>query len=270
MEVTPLEYNVAGPADDEDFAQAEYLAEMLMVALPSIKCTLYPIMPDDWTAFVSEKAGFLGCKQRAPLVWMSSGAVVGGLPEFAAEVDKKYGLRITGIDYDTWTKVAKENHAAAIKAEKNLPEPRIGGPGAGPGAARGEAVAEELVIGNARYLEGADASSSTNALGPLAEPAAAVLCLTPLPQPAHVLLGCAESAVYVVPCTPAGIEELAVGNAEHAAIALKAKALLLLASPTAELATYVSAAKAAAAGMDMPLAPSKAAALHQMLPALSR
>ena len=38
-----LEYNVAGPADDEDYAQAEYLAEMLMVSLPSIKCNCTPL-----------------------------------------------------------------------------------------------------------------------------------------------------------------------------------------------------------------------------------
>ena len=73
-----VEYNIAGPADDEDFAQAEYLSEMLMVALPAIKCTLIPIMPDDWSDFVKAKSGFLGCKARAPLVWMSTGAVVGG------------------------------------------------------------------------------------------------------------------------------------------------------------------------------------------------
>ena len=40
-----LEYNIAGPADDEDYAQAEYLAEMLMVSLPSINCNLLPILP---------------------------------------------------------------------------------------------------------------------------------------------------------------------------------------------------------------------------------
>ena len=94
----PLVYFVAGPADDEDYAQAEYLAEMLMVSLPSIKCELLPIMPDAWPAYVAEKCGFLGCKQRAPLVWMSSGAVVGGFPEFAGECEKKYGVRIQGVD----------------------------------------------------------------------------------------------------------------------------------------------------------------------------
>ena len=44
-----LEYNIAGPADDEDYAQAEYLAEMLMVSLPSINCNLLPILPDTHT-----------------------------------------------------------------------------------------------------------------------------------------------------------------------------------------------------------------------------
>ena len=75
MSATGLSYTIAGPADDEDYAQAEYLAEMLMVSLPSIHCTLKPIMPIDWNDFVKKQASFLGCKQRAPLIWTNSGAV---------------------------------------------------------------------------------------------------------------------------------------------------------------------------------------------------
>lgn len=93
-----MEYHIAGPADDEDYAQAEYLAEMLMVSLPSISCKLHPVLPDDWPDYVRERAGFLGCKQRAPLVWMSSGVVVGGLSEFTAECDSKYGLSVRGVE----------------------------------------------------------------------------------------------------------------------------------------------------------------------------
>ena len=78
-----LTYNIAGPADDEDFAQAEHLAELLMISLPSITCTLHAVLPNEWTSFVTRQAGVLGCKQRAPLVWLSSGVVVGGLPEYS-------------------------------------------------------------------------------------------------------------------------------------------------------------------------------------------
>lgn len=92
------EYNIAGPADDEDYAQAEYLAELLMVSLPTVRCNLIPVLPDDWGAFVAQKCGYLGCKERAPLIWLNSGAVVGGLPEFTSECDKKYGVSIKGID----------------------------------------------------------------------------------------------------------------------------------------------------------------------------
>jgi len=69
-----------------------------MVSLPSIKCTLMPIMPDDWPAFVAKQAGFLGCKQRAPLVWMTGGIVVGGFPEWAAECEKKYNVVIKNVE----------------------------------------------------------------------------------------------------------------------------------------------------------------------------
>ena len=269
----PLVYFVAGPADDEDYAQAEYLAEMLMVSLPSIKCELLPIMPDAWPAYVAEKCVSLGCKQRAPLVWMSSGVVVGGFPEFAGECEKKYGVRIQGVDYSVWPKVAKENIAAAKKALANAPEPIIGSAGTGTGAARGEAVAEELITGNARYLEtasGVEPSSSTRALGQLAEPAAVVVCLTPLPHPAHELLGCSAANLFVVPCTPIGIEPLAVGNAEHGAIALKAKAVMLLAAGSAEFEAHVQATRDARLAKDAPLPSGQSAVLQHMLPALAR
>ena len=61
-------------------------------------CAVIPILPDNWHDYVSEKCGFLGCKKRAPLVWMTSGIVVGGLPEWAAECEKKYGIRIAGVE----------------------------------------------------------------------------------------------------------------------------------------------------------------------------
>ena len=93
-----LEYNIAGPADDEDYAQAEYLAEMLMVSLPTITCNLVPVMPDDWGAFAAQKCAFLGCRERAPLIWLNSGAVVGGLKEFSKECAEKYGVEIKGVD----------------------------------------------------------------------------------------------------------------------------------------------------------------------------
>lgn len=85
-----------------------------------------------------------------------------------------------------------------------------------------------------------------------------------------MLLDCAESEIVVVPCTPAGIEELAVGNAEHACIARKTKCLLLLASPSAELLTYMRAARDARDANDAPLAAPQVAVVQNMMPALSR
>ena len=261
-----LEYNIAGPADDEDYAQAEYLAEMLMVSLPSIKCNLIPILPDNW-ATVQKVAS---SAQRAPLIWMTSGIVVGGLPDWNAECEKKYGLRVTGVEFSTWPKVAAENHAAAKKKAANIRDPLVGSKKE-KGVECGLAISEELQSGNLRYRalresaansasgsdgrgEAAAASSTGGAVvhealtglprpAGLAEPAATVLELTPLPAPAHVLLGCPEEALFVVPCTPVGIEELVQGNAEFGCIRHKTKLVLLLGGPTAELATYVQAAK---------------------------
>ena len=305
-----LEYNIAGPADDEDYAQAEYLAEMLMVSLPSIHCNLLPILPDNWPDFVAEKCGFLGCKQRAPLVWMSSGIVVGGLPDWAAECEKKYGLRITDVEYSTWPKVARENLEAAKKKANNIRDPIVGSKEA-TGAESGMAISEELQSGNLRYLalrEAAAASTasaassaatgssgaraaaapaaeaaSASSAGPphealmglprpagLSEPAATVLELTPLPAPAHVLLGCPEESLFVVPCTPVGIEELVQGNAEFGCIRHKTRLLVLLGAPTAELGTYVQAARDARLARDSPLSEGQQAVLDRMLPALGR
>ena len=270
MSATGLSYTIAGPADDEDYAQAEYLAEMLMVSLPSIHCTLKPIMPIDWNDFVKKQASFLGCKQRAPLIWTNSGAVIGGLPEFTAECEKKYGLRVAGVDYTVWPKVAKENLAAAKKrANKHVDAPIGSGESAGTGSERGAAVAEELLFGNARYLEGS-ATTTNKAKGPLATPAAVVVCLTPLPVAAHVLLGCEESSLFVVPCTASGIETLAIGNIEYGCLLLKAKAVLLLGAPTPEFASYVHAAKERKLAKDGPLSAAQDAVLQAMLPALSR
>ena len=61
-----ITYHVAGPADDEDFAQAEYLAELLMASLKGVDCVIHAVLPEDWPSFVSDKSAYLGCKQRAP------------------------------------------------------------------------------------------------------------------------------------------------------------------------------------------------------------
>jgi hypothetical protein len=274
MSTGMLEYFVAGPADDEDYAQAEYLAELLMVSLPTIKCSLFPILPNNWNEYVMQKCSYLGCKQRAPLIWMNSGTVVGGLPEFAAECEKKYNVVVKGVDYDTWSKVAAENLAAAEKAAAGRAEVAIGSVGSG--AECGLAITEELLAGNRRHLGeplallAGSTGSGAGGGATLADPAATVLALTPLPAAAHTLLGCAEENLFVVPCTPVGIEELAVGNAEFGAISLKTKAVILLAAPTPELPTLLQAAKDARLGKDAPLPTSQAALLERMLPALTR
>ena len=144
--------------------------------------------------------------------------------------------------------MAQENNAAALRKASGAKELPIGDAAAkGPGATRGESVSEELIAGNARYLEakrGMPPSTAMRAIGPLATPAATVVCLTPLPEPAHVLLGCAEEALFVVPCTATGVDELTIGNAEYGAVALAAKALWIVGAPSEALTLAVSGAKA--------------------------
>ena len=41
-----ITYHIAGPADDEDYAQAENLGEMLMTSLRGVECVMHPVLPD--------------------------------------------------------------------------------------------------------------------------------------------------------------------------------------------------------------------------------
>ena len=184
-------YHVAGPADDEDFAQAEYLGEMLMSSLRGVDCAIHCVLPEDWSGFIAEKSAFLGCKQRAPLIWMSSGVVVGGLPEFTAEVDLKYGINARHVDYSTWSKCADENLANARAKARGDEIPRIGSSCADE-SARGAAIAEELRRRNALHLAG---TSDPPKMPQLPDgPVATVLVLTKLPAPPHELLGREEAS----------------------------------------------------------------------------
>ena len=265
--MSKLIYHIAGPADDEDYAQAEYLGEMLMTSLKGVDCVLHCVLPEDWTDFVSQQAATLGCKQRAPLVWLASGVVVGGLPEFLAECDKKYGLTTRGIEYSKWPKVAAENLANARAKASGKRMPPIGE--VGTGAERGLAVSEALLLGNMRYM--ASSAETTGGPSELSHGiTATVLALTPLPQPAHELLGCRPGAVFVVPCTPAGVDVLAAGNVEHGIMGLGSKALLVIGSLTDDLPVYVQAARNALLAKDAPLDAAQDAVLAGMMPALSR
>lgn len=266
-----LEYLLAGPADDADYAQSEYLAELLMSSLPSVKCTFKPILPEQWSSFVEKQSGFLGCKPRAPLIWMGSGVVIGGFTEFAAECDAKYGVAIKGVEASRWSRVAQENLAAAQKKALGAPEPVVGDGASG--AALGAKVCEALLLGNERYLlrDGETGSLASYAPPvPMTAPSATVLALTSLPAPAHSLLDCDEGSLFVVPCTAAGIEELAVGNVEYGVVSRHTKAILILAAVTPEFSAYVRAAKHVLSATDAPLPPEQAEVLECMMPALAR
>lgn len=177
------------------------------------------------------------------------------------------------VQYSTWSKVASENHEAAKRAAAGKSDAPVGSTGTG--AERGAAIGEALLRGNTRFLGTPLARLSSDADGShthyrLSEPAATVLALTPLPAAAHTLLGCDEVNLFVVPCTPAGMEDLVVGNAEFGVIAQKTKAILLVAAPTAELSVNVQAARDALVARDAPLSAAQTAAAEAMMPAVAR
>ena len=57
-------YYIAGPADDEDFAKAEHLAEMLMSALPGQTCRIIPVLPENWEQYQEKLCSKLGYERE--------------------------------------------------------------------------------------------------------------------------------------------------------------------------------------------------------------
>ena len=84
------------------------------------------------------------------------------------------------------------------------------------------------------------------------------------------LLDVAADALFVVPCTATGVDELTVGNAEYGAVALAAKALWIVGAPSEALTLAVAGAKAHAKCDDHPPPPAEAEVLERMLPAAAR
>ena len=87
-------YYVAGSAEDEDFAKAEHLAEMLMSALPGIKCRIIPVLPEQWDQYLEKLCSKLGCPGRMPMIWTGSGKAVGGIFDFQQMVEIKYDIKL--------------------------------------------------------------------------------------------------------------------------------------------------------------------------------
>ena len=150
-EKSAVTYFVAGKANDDSFAKAEHLAEVLMSSLPSATCHVLPTLPDAWPALSKSTCARLGCKEVHPLVWTGSGRMVGSLVEFERECLAKYNLKVeASIRPSQWSKIAEENaaHAATLAASGAtgalIPE--------GAGAGRGARISEALLDGHRRFL----------------------------------------------------------------------------------------------------------------------
>ena len=169
---------VAGPADDEDFARAEHLAELLMSSLEGIRCRIIPVLPEKWNDYLERLKAKLGCAGRQPLIWTGSGKTIGGIPEFELMCEVKYGIRIPAeMTMEAFQNIA-ENNIAALR--KKLAAERPGLP-TGSSGARGAAVAEALLQGHERYLEGKPGGSPFDGQSVVAT----VLALSPLSTPPH-------------------------------------------------------------------------------------
>ena len=257
-------YCVAGDCATEDYAKAEALAELLMSSLPKAECSLLPQLPADWEAFGAAKARALGVPLSQPLVWTGAGAPVGGLAEFEAECARKYNLHLQSMPTSAWTKIARETlaHQKLLAAGPQADEAT-----GATGAERGRFASEKLREGNTRVVAGT--SAPRPALGGVE---ATVVTLGPVGGAPALgqLLDVAPDALFVVPCTATGVDELTIGNAEYGAVALAAKALWIVGAPSEALTLAVSGAKAHAKCDDHPLPPAEAEILERMLPATAR
>jgi hypothetical protein len=95
----PPTFHIAGPAGSLEFAQAEYLAELLMRNLPDISCRIQHIHPDDWREYSSELCRARGfpdvlVSRQGPIAWTGTGHLVGGATEFNTEVCTQCALEL--------------------------------------------------------------------------------------------------------------------------------------------------------------------------------
>ena len=84
-------FHIVGPASSLEFAQMEYLGEMLMRNLPNIMCRIVRVHPSDWRAYASEVCRLQGfppelAQRLAPFAWTGAGYLVGGAADFNADV----------------------------------------------------------------------------------------------------------------------------------------------------------------------------------------
>ena len=177
MAPAPPAYFVAGPADDEDFAKAEHLAELLMSSVEGVRCTIIPVLPENWQPYIDKLHAQLGCQPRQPLIWTSTGKAIGGIFEFETAVDTKYGVRVPETKLETWKQIAAANVAALRK--KQAAEPPV--LPVDTDGARGEAVSTALLQGYERYLEGKKGGCPFDGKAVVAT----VLTLGPLLTPPH-------------------------------------------------------------------------------------
>ena len=231
-------YCVAGDCATEDYAKAEALAELLMSSLPKAECSLLPQLPADWEAFGAAKARALGVPLSQPLVWTGAGAPVGGLAEFEAEWRANTTSTCRACRRRRGREIARETlaHQKLLAAGPQADEAT-----GATGAERGRFASEKLREGNARVVAGT--SAPRPALGGVE---ATVVTLGPVGGAPALgqLLDVAADALFVVPCTATGVDELTVGNAEYGAVALAAKALWIVGAPSEALTLAVAGAKA--------------------------
>lgn len=259
-----MSYHVLGLADSVEFAKAEALASLLQASLPLISCEAQPVLRSDWQAeyaAICAENGFTPEEALQPIVWTGTRVLVGDLQAFATECKVKYGIELPE-DALSWTEVAAENlEAHVMLKEGKLPTAQL------PKGVPGAAICEELLASHERYLSGLGAGTSLRAVDGVA---ATILMLHPIDTEPRVLLDQPEDALFVVPCKDGVIDDLIIGNLEHGALSLNARALIMIGSDSSVLRSTIKAAQARLAMRDEPLAQPTAEAVKALLPAMLR
>eukprot|EP01138_Halocafeteria_seosinensis_P008071 gb/GECG01008247.1/.p1 GENE.gb/GECG01008247.1/~~gb/GECG01008247.1/.p1 ORF type:complete len:379 (+),score=58.80 gb/GECG01008247.1/:1-1137(+) len=124
-------YIIAGRADDEKFAHAQRLGQLLLANLPDVRVTTHLAHPDDWeTGYVPYLKRKFDEKKlplydhglvASPFVYTEDDVIVGGEWEFSAEVSDTYGIRLD-LDGPAIREATKVNmkEAEASKRQREL------------------------------------------------------------------------------------------------------------------------------------------------------
>jgi hypothetical protein len=108
-------YIIAGKANDDSFARAEFAAKQIEASCPNIFFRFEMKHPDIWPEFISavfRKYDFTGAPENFPcLVWTHEGELIGGAAEFIQQICvEKFGIPAPpAVNDKMWTDISRDN-----------------------------------------------------------------------------------------------------------------------------------------------------------------